>query len=163
MTPRVGGVSELPAWFDHQQCWCCQKKRRGAIHDRPRAAKVLKYLYQTTFALKAKGLWTIREEKNHQSCRVETWYFCTKSSLAHGQYEKLLPSVGRWLGHGGRSLPEKDLRIQLGHKGFNLHPHCKGPYPRERSSPWGIIPAHNLSRAVVLWLGKVLACLVSMG
>lgn len=55
------------------------------------------------------------------------------------------------------------MRRLLGHRGFNLHPYCKGPYQRESSPLWGSISAYNLDSAVVLLVGKYLICLLPTG
>lgn len=112
VTPRVGSVSTLPAWFD-LEVFLLSEERRGAIYDRPWAASVLKYPYQITFAWKAKGLWEVRDENNHQSCQLRASSLCTKSSLARGRCARLLPSVGWWLGLGvtGLSRVERENSV----------------------------------------------------
>lgn len=146
-----------------------EEKKRGLlrpreeIQDRPRATKVLKCLYQTTFAWKTKGLWMTRDENHPQNCQTQASSLCTVSSLLHWQCIKLLPSVGRWLGLGGRGLSEEDMRRLLGHRGFNMHPYCKGLYQREGSPSWGSTSVHNLINVVVLSIGKYLIYLVPTG
>lgn len=146
-----------------------EEKKRGLlrpqeeIQDRPRATKVLKYLYQATFAWKTKGLWMTRDENHPQNCQTQASSLCTVSSLLHWQRIKLLPSVGRWLGLGGRRLSEEDMRRLLGHRGFDMHPYCKGLYHREGSPSWGSPSVHNLINVVVLSIGKYLIYLVPTG
>lgn len=123
----------------------------------------LKSVYETTFAWKMKGLWVIRDEKSPQNCQTQALSLCTVPTLVHWQCARLLPSVGRWLGLGGRGLSEKDMRRLLGHRGVDLHPYCKVPYWRKRSSPWGSASAHNLINAAVLSTGNDLICLVPAG
>jgi len=60
VTPKAGALSKPPAWFDLAVLVISKEKKRHflrpweEIENRPRAAKVLKSLYQTTFTWKNK-------------------------------------------------------------------------------------------------------------
>lgn len=156
-------VSKLPAWFDLAVLMLSEEKKRCSLRPWEEVQNRLKSVYETIFAWKTKGLWVIRDKKGPQNCQMQALSLCTVLSLVHWQGARLLPSVGRWLGLGGRGLSEKGMRRLLGHRGVDLHPYYKGLYWRKRSSPWGSTSADNLINAAVLSASKDLIHLVPAG